>query len=307
MKINQLLPGLIIGLAITVTSQAQNEPGVDSTGLPGDNFSLQGALQMFQKAASPEEFEKLLNAEDNHVNNLDLNGDGDIDYIRVIDKMDKDIHAFVLQAIVSEKESQDIAVIELEKTGDTTAILQIIGDEDIYGEQVIVEPDGGGEEEEAEKENDNENARGPYASFQYEPYRIVVNVWFWPSVRFVYAPVYRPWVSPWRWHYYPGWWRPWRPLRWHVWHPFRIHYHRPFVVVRTHRVIHAHRVYTPFRTTSVTVRTRHHHTVNNYRVNRTRTTVTGPRGNSVTRKTTTVRGPKGGVKVKKTTVRKKRG
>ncbi len=307
MKINQLLPGLIIGLAITVTSQAQNEPGVDSTGLPGDNFSLQGALQMFQKAASPEEFEKLLNAEDNHVNNLDLNGDGDIDYIRVIDKTDKDIHAFVLQAIVSENESQDIAVIELEKTGDTTAILQIIGDEDIYGEQVIVEPDGGGEEEEAEEGNNNENARGPYANFQHEPYRIVVNVWFWPSVRFVYAPVYRPWVSPWRWHYYPGWWRPWRPLRWHVWHPFRIHYHRPFVVVRTHRVIHAHRVYTPFRTTSVSVRTRHHHTVNNYRVSRTRTTVTGPRGNSVTRKTTTVRGPKGGVKVKKTTVRKKRG
>ena len=31
----------------------------DSTGLPGDNFSLQGALEMFKKASSPEEFEKL--------------------------------------------------------------------------------------------------------------------------------------------------------------------------------------------------------------------------------------------------------
>jgi hypothetical protein len=36
----------------------------DSTGLPGDNFSLEGALELFKKSASPEEFEKLLNTED---------------------------------------------------------------------------------------------------------------------------------------------------------------------------------------------------------------------------------------------------
>ncbi len=54
-------------------------------------------------------------------------------------------HVFVLQVSVSATENQDIAVIEIEKTGTETAIIQIIGDEDIYGEQVIVEPDGGGE------------------------------------------------------------------------------------------------------------------------------------------------------------------
>ncbi len=45
-----------------------------------------------------------------------------------------------LQAIVSQNESQDIAVIELEKTGENNAVLQIVGDEDIYGEETIVEP-----------------------------------------------------------------------------------------------------------------------------------------------------------------------
>jgi hypothetical protein len=294
MKIIKYLFSLVIGSLITTVSvQAQNQSGLDSTGLPGDNFSLQGALQMFQNASSPEEFEKAINTEGNHVNNLDLNGDGDIDYIRVISKMDKDVHVFILQAPVSETESQDIAVIELEKTGDATAVLQIVGDEDIYGEQVIVEPDGGGDNEASINYSNNSNLSGPDASFDVVMPRIVVNVWFWPGVRFVYAPAYRPWVSPWRWRHHPGWWRPWRPFTWHVWHPFRAHYHRPFVVVRTHRVVHAHRIYTPVRTSSVVVRTRHSASVNNYRVTRSRTTVTGPKGNSATVKKTTVAGPKG--------------
>jgi hypothetical protein len=295
MKLTNYLLALFAGLAVTITTQAQNEPGVDSTGLPGDNFSLQGALAMFQKASSPEDFEKLLNAENNYVNNLDLNGDGDIDYIRVIDNMDKDAHALVLQAVVSDNESQDIAVIELEKTGDTTAVLQIIGDEDIYGEQLIVEP-GDGDDDGAfmNNEMDNNITHGPNAGyFTYNP-RVVINVWSWPSVRFVYAPIYRPWASPWRWRHYPGWWKPWRPLAWRVWHPFHRPYYAHYAIVRTHRLLRAHRIYTPVRVTSVTVRTRHSAAVGNYRVTRTKTI--GPRGNTRTR--TTVTGPRGNKAVK---------
>lgn len=83
--------------------------------VPGDNFSLQGALELFKKSASPEEFERMLNSPQAEVNNLDLNGDGDIDYIRVIDRNEGNVHAFILQAVISERESQDVAVIELEK------------------------------------------------------------------------------------------------------------------------------------------------------------------------------------------------
>jgi hypothetical protein len=279
------------------------QSGKDSTGLPGDNFSLQGALQMFQKASSIEEFEKLINTENNHVNNLDLNADGDIDYVKVIDKNDKDVHAFILQVSVSESESQDIAVIGLEKTGDTTAVLQIIGDEDIYGEQVIVEPDGG------DVDNDNDGGgSGPRDDqFFSEAHRVVVNVWHWPSVRFVYGPSYRPWISTWRWRHYPAWWKPWRPLSWHAWHPFHMGYHRSFGIVHTHRVLHAHAVYRPFRTSSAIVHSRHSTAVGNYRVSRTKTSVTGPRGNTTTVKKTTVKGPGGKVKGQKTTVKRRKG
>ena len=305
MKMIRYLFSLTTGLLIIVASvQAQNQPGIDSTGLPGDNFDLQGALQMFRDASSPEDFEKAINTEGNHVNNLDLNGDGDIDYVRVISKKDNDVHVFILQVPVSEKENQDIAVIELEKTGDTTAVLQIIGDEDIYGEQVIVEPDGGGDDAAFNNYSNNNNLSGPNAGFDIAIPRVVINVWFWPGVRFVYAPVYRPWISPWLWHHYPGWWRPWRPFTWHVWHPFRLHYHHPFAVVHTHRVVHAHRIYTPVRTTSVIVRNRHSASVNNYRVTRSKTTVTGPRGNSATVRKTTVTGPRGKTKTTKVKVRR---
>jgi len=292
---------LLFLFAFAIGTKAQS--GTDSTGLPGDNFSLQGALEMFQRSSSIEEFEKLINTEDNHVNNLDLDGDGDIDYIRVIDKVDKDAHAFILQVAVSEKESQDIAVIELEKTGNESAVIQIVGDEDIYGEEVIVEPDSGND-----KDEKSGNGSGPSNNDSFtEDFSIVINVWLWPSVRFVYGPGYRPWISPWHWRYHPAWWKPWHPLRWHVWHPFHYGFHRSFVIVHTHRVGHAHAVYKPFHTSSVTVRSRHSAAVGNYRVTKTKTSVTGPRGNTTTVKRTTVKGPGGKVKGQKTTVKRKRG
>lgn len=283
---------MTLTLASGIAANAQGQSGVDSTGLPGDHFSLHGALELFKNAASIEEFEKALNTESNNVNNLDLDGNGNIDYVRVVSKGEGDSHAFILQVAVSAGESQDIAVIELEKNGKESAMVQILGDEDIYGEQVIVEPGDGEDGAFIETQYQSHNS-GPQASVGYEAPAIIINVWGWNSVRFVFGPVYRPWVSPWYWNHYPGWWKPWKPLRWHAWHPFHIRYRTGFAVVRTHRVIHAHRIYTPFRTRSVVVRTRHAGPVSHYRVSRSRTTVTGPRGNKTTVRKTTVTGPRG--------------
>lgn len=269
-------------MLLTTSMYAQSEPA-DSTGLPGDNFSLEAALELFKSAASPEAFEKSLNSENSNINNLDLNEDGEIDYIRVIDNMQGDVHALILQAVISETESQDIAVIEIEKQGAETAILQIIGNEDVYGEQVIAEPF----DEDAVKSGKD---KGP--SPRFAPVRVVVNVWFWPSVRFMYRPAYVVYASPYRWRTYPAWWRPWRPYPYYRYHaiarPYRAHYQ----VVPTHRVVRAHAVYTPHRTTSRTVHTR-------------TTTVVAKRGNhgkTVAKKTTTTtRGKNGRVKQQTTT------
>ena len=113
---------LIFYLSFLLTNSvvfSQDGMITDSTGLPGDQFSLEGAIELFKKADSPETFEKLLNDQKSGVNNLDLNEDGDIDYVKVISKQDGDLHLFILQVPVSEGENQDIAVIGLESRSES--------------------------------------------------------------------------------------------------------------------------------------------------------------------------------------------
>ena len=220
--------------------------------VPGDNFSLEGALELFKKSASPEEFERLLNSATAKVNNLDLNGDGDIDYIKVIDRNEGNVHAFILRAIVSETESQDVAVIELEKLSNGKAILQITGDADVYGIETIIEP----------TEEVRINAGTSTA-------RTVVNVWAWPSVQYVYSPYYSSaWISPWGWSMRPVWWHTWRPVDYYVYNPWWESYQPYYSVCNTHRVVYAQQIYRPYRITSIVVYNRHSTQIAHYRSTR---------------------------------------
>lgn len=219
------LSSLLIIFAVGTSSFAQE---ADSTGLEGDNLDLNGVLELFQESESVEDFEKKLNTESNGVNNLDLNNDGDVDYVKVVDHSDSTSHALALQVDVDENESQDVAVIEMDQSDDETVNLQVIGDDELYGEDYIVEP---------ADENDA---------------NVVVNVWAWKPIRFMYGPRYVRWVSPYRWGYHPNWWKPWRRVHWRVYHPRVIRYHRPVyrrVAVRrchiAHHHYHVHKVHSP--------------------------------------------------------------
>ncbi len=222
--------------------------GQDRQDVPGDDFSLEGALELFKKSQSPEEFERLLNSASSKVNNLDLNGDGEIDYMRVIDKNEGNIHVFIIQAVISEKESQDVAVIELEKLANGKAVLQITGDEDVYGIETIIEP--------------TQEVR-VYAGTTTE--RTVINVWDWPSVQYVYSPYYSVWISPWHWHMRPIWWHSWSPIVYYdyysYWQPYRPYYSH----CHTHRIVYAHEIYRPHRTYSTAYYKRHNTQIVHYR------------------------------------------
>lgn len=241
--------GMVIGVLALVAPAASAQDSRDE--VPGDHFSLEGALELFKKSASPEEFERQLNTSDNKVNNLDLNGDGNTDYIKVIDRNDGNVHAFILQAIVSETESQDIAVIELEKLANGKAVLQIVGDSDIYGIETIIEP--------TEEVRVNAGATTT---------RAAVNVWAWPSVQYIYSPYYVVWVSPWRWAYHPFWWRPWRPVTYYTYYSYWSPYRPYYSICHSHRVVYAHNIYRPYRTTSVIVVDRHRTQIEHRRSNR---------------------------------------
>lgn len=232
---------LMVGGTALYAQQYQEE-------VPGDNFSLEGALELFKKSSSPEEFERLLNSADSEVNNLDLNGDGDIDYIRVIDRNKGAVHTFILQAVISEYESQDIAVIALEKLANGKAVLQITGDADIYGIETIIEP--------------TQEVR---INAGTSTTRTVVNVWSWPSVQYVYGPYYDPWISPWHWSYRPLWWSPWRPVAYIHYYPRWDRYRPYYNICYTPRIRYAHEIYRPYRSTSVVVYNRHQSQITTYR------------------------------------------
>ncbi|HET6225075.1 MAG TPA: hypothetical protein VFF27_02275 [Bacteroidia bacterium] len=246
-----LFSTLFIGINMYAVANSMTQTP-DSLGLPGDNLNLYGVLDLFKKSESPEAFEKALNSSDTKLNNLDLNGDGETDYIRVIDRTEKNMHALVLQIPINEDESQDVAVIEMDKNDDGTANIQIVGDEELYGKNYIIQP---AEEEGKAAANTSTPAQAPQqtnatdrASTTPPPPPVIVNVVAWPAVRYVYQPVYVPWVSPWRWRYYPPYWKPWRPIMWGVyyphWHPYRVHYYRGYTynVVRVHDMYYSHRV-----------------------------------------------------------------
>ena len=235
---------LILIMGATVSFSQEN----DNPDHSGENFSLEGAITLFKKANTLEQFEEAINNEKNDVNNLDLNNDGNIDYITVEDVVEDDKHIdkhiIVLTALLGENDKQDVATITIEKTGKEEAQLQIIGDEDLYAENTIAEPF------DVNEKMDNEK-KGPSMP-EILTTRIVVNVWGWPAVRFIYAPGYKIWVSPVRWTVYPRWWRPWRPVR-HTIFISRCHVHKAYVHRTPVRRVTIHKTYGPRRHSSTLI------------------------------------------------------
>jgi hypothetical protein len=250
----------------TFAQQTQQINLADSTGLPGDNFSLQGALAMFKESKSLDDFEKRINQKDNNVNNLDLNGDGKVDYVRVVADKKDDVHIVVLQVPVSKAELQDVAVIEIEKDGAESAYVQILGDEALYGETIVVEP-----KEDGEPSDPGVIKKGP-AGYTYSYPRFYYNVWGWPCIGWMYAPVYVVYISPWYWNYWPGWWSPWYPYPWRYHYMSAWHYHHHYHYAPYHRSTYAHAIYTPRRSRSDVVYNRTRPVRDQYKATQAQTT-----------------------------------
>ncbi len=190
-------------------------------GLPGDNLNLYATMKLFQESETLEGFERSLNDQNSHINNLDLNGDNLVDYISVMDYVDGNVHTIVLRTELNSNETQDIAVFTVQRFDDGSAQIQLIGDEALYGKNYIVEPIYADSQE-----TPNPGYIGnttiitsttPVAVTTYE-------VAAWPIIRFIYNPGYVSWHSAWSWGYYPSFWNPWRPYYWHTYYGYHSHF-----------------------------------------------------------------------------------
>ena len=186
-------------LSLSAFSQAAS----DSTllGLPGDNLDLYATLDLFQKSKTIEDFEKTLNLEKTGINNLDLNADSKVDFIKVETKKDGDNYTFILQVDVSKTEKQDVAVILLTKDKDKKVTLEIVGDKDLYGKDYIVEL----KEERTPPVTANPAYKGAdttvVVSAPAKTTTVIVEQT--PIVQYVYSPAYVPYHPPYYYGYYP--------------------------------------------------------------------------------------------------------
>lgn len=95
-------------------------------------LNLMAVGELLKKAKDGAEFEQLVNSPNNGVNNLDLNEDGQVDYIFVTEYGDSRVKGFSLTTQPAPGEVQEVATIEVEKSSDQ-ANVQIHGNEQIYG------------------------------------------------------------------------------------------------------------------------------------------------------------------------------
>lgn len=256
---------LLLALGVTESVKADETITVSSTSSEiAAGLDLKAVAKIFASAKDLEQFEAILNNPDSSFVNLDLNGDGDIDYIRVVETGSGDNHLIVLQAILAKDIFQDVASIRVVKDEAQNIQVTITGDEKIYGTNYVITP--------------------------VYIYRPVIYDWFW-------GPHWYCWNSPYYWGYWPGWWHP-VPCWGHDWYAHHIHvYHHahPYCSFRTtHEVRTAARVASPVassRVGSATTSSRAHYAEqSSYMPNRTastRTTIANSTRTPATRSSST--------------------
>lgn len=97
-----------------------------------EGLDLKAVTELARKCASATDFETRLNAQSEEVNNLDLNEDGKVDYIKVTEYGSGNLRGFSLTTEISPGEVQEIATIEFEKR-DKEATVQTTGNPSLYG------------------------------------------------------------------------------------------------------------------------------------------------------------------------------
>ena len=144
-----------------------------------DNLDLRAVATVFGDAKDLEDFERRLNDPKTQISNLDLNNDNYVDYLRVIETVEGNIHLVVVQAVLEKDVFQDVATIEVERDSNNRVQVQVVGDVYMYGTNYIYEP-----------------------IYVHTP---VIYTTFW-------ARNYRPYYSSWYWGYYPSYYSYWSPF-----------------------------------------------------------------------------------------------
>ncbi len=173
-----LLTAIGVSAQQTVTVKAQSYQ-------VSDNLDLEAVAITFGESKNVEDFERRLNNPDNRISNLDLNNDGYIDFLRVVEVEEHSTHLIVIQAVIGQDLYQDVATVIVEGENKTSVTITIVGNRNIYGDNYVIIP-----------------------RYVVRP---VIFDWFW-------LPTYAVYRSVWYWDYYPKYYRHHVCLGYHSYH-----------------------------------------------------------------------------------------
>lgn len=150
-----------------------------------DNLDLRAVASIFGDSRDLADFERRLNDPNSQISNLDLNNDNRVDYLRVIETVEGNVHLIIIQSVLGLDTYQDIATVEVERDRYNKVQVQVVGDVYMYGDNYIYEP-----------------------VYAYTP---VIYTSFWVGN-------YRPYYSSWYWGYYPSFYVAWTPFPIYTYH-----------------------------------------------------------------------------------------
>ena len=179
MKTKLLLLSLLTAV-FAIQIQAQNRTSVNAmNGEISDNLDLRAVASIFGDSRDLKDFERRLNDPKLQISNLDLNNDDEVDYLRVIETVEKRTHLIIIQSVLDRDVYQDVATIDVQKDRNNKIHVQVVGDVFMYGNNYIYEP------------------------VYYSTPAIYTSFW---------SHNYRPYYSSWTWNYYPSYYYAWNPF-----------------------------------------------------------------------------------------------
>ena len=114
-------------------SETRLQVDVTTLSSAADGLDLQAVAELLKKADTAEKFESLLNDPAEGLNNLDLDEDNNVDFIKVTEYGEGDSTGFSLTVDMGGDDEQEIATIDMVKTSGGDVDVEMHGNEQIYG------------------------------------------------------------------------------------------------------------------------------------------------------------------------------
>ncbi|MDZ7614564.1 MAG: hypothetical protein U5K51_13325 [Flavobacteriaceae bacterium] len=105
-----------------------------------DNLDLEAVASVFGESDDVEDFERRLNDPKIQINNLDLNNDGEVDYLRVVETGSGNTHTLSIESVLGKDQYQEVATIDVVKDKSKKTEVQVVGNVNMYGPNYCITP-----------------------------------------------------------------------------------------------------------------------------------------------------------------------